>query len=75
MRGVAQASAIHTTLAEAAESTARALQDGSKLMVARNGGSAADAQHMAAEFVSRLVEDRPAMRRGAHHRYINPDCG
>ena len=31
-------------------------------MIAGNGGSAADAQHLAAEFVSRLVEDRPAMR-------------
>ena len=31
-------------------------------MVAGNGGSAADAQHVVAEFVSRLVDDRPAMR-------------
>jgi D-sedoheptulose 7-phosphate isomerase len=31
-------------------------------MVAGNGGSAADAQHLAAEFVCRLVDDRPAMR-------------
>ena len=31
-------------------------------MVAGNGGSAADAQHLVAEFVSRLVDDRPAMR-------------
>jgi D-sedoheptulose 7-phosphate isomerase len=31
-------------------------------MVAGNGGSAADAQHLVAEFVSRLCEDRPAMR-------------
>jgi D-sedoheptulose 7-phosphate isomerase len=31
-------------------------------MIAGNGGSAADAQHLAAEFVGRLCEDRPAMR-------------
>jgi D-sedoheptulose 7-phosphate isomerase len=31
-------------------------------MIAGNGGSAADAQHLAAEFVSRLTVDRPAMR-------------
>lgn len=31
-------------------------------MVCGNGGSAADAQHIVAEFVSRLVEDRPALR-------------
>jgi D-sedoheptulose 7-phosphate isomerase len=35
---------------------------GHKLMVAGNGGSAADAQHLVAEFVSRLTVDRPAMR-------------
>ena len=35
-----------------------ALRNGKKLMVAGNGGSAADAQHIAAEFVSRLMFDR-----------------
>lgn len=30
-------------------------------MIAGNGGSAADAQHLAAEFVSRLTIDRPAL--------------
>jgi D-sedoheptulose 7-phosphate isomerase len=59
---VARDGALHATLAGAAEATARALQEGHKLMVAGNGGSAADAQHLVAEFVSRLVEDRPAMR-------------
>ena len=49
-------------LAAAAEATAAALLKGRKLMVAGNGGSAADSQHLAAEFVSRLVRDRPAMR-------------
>jgi hypothetical protein len=33
-----------------------------KVMVAGNGGSAADSQHLVAEFVSRLTVDRPAMR-------------
>jgi D-sedoheptulose 7-phosphate isomerase len=31
-------------------------------MVAGNGGSAADAQHLVAEFVSRLIKNRPALR-------------
>jgi D-sedoheptulose 7-phosphate isomerase len=53
---------LHTTLVAAAEATAGALLAGRKLMVAGNGGSAADAQHVAAEFVSRLVGDRPALR-------------
>ena len=50
------------TLVAAAEITAKALQRGKKLLVAGNGGSAADAQHLAAEFVGRFTKDRPAMR-------------
>ncbi len=33
-------------------------RNGGKLYIAGNGGSAADAQHLAAEFVSRLARDR-----------------
>lgn len=62
MQAVCEDSALHAVLAEAAAATAEALKAGLKLMVAGNGGSAADAQHLAAEFISRLVEDRPAMR-------------
>jgi len=62
VQAVERDSAIHATLARAAETTAAALKAGRKLMVAGNGGSAADAQHLVAEFVSRLVQDRPAMR-------------
>lgn len=62
MQAVAQDSGLHVVLADAAAKTAEALKAGRKLMVAGNGGSAADAQHLAAEFISRLVEDRPAMR-------------
>jgi D-sedoheptulose 7-phosphate isomerase len=61
MEAVAHDAALHTTLAAAAEATADALISGRKLMVAGNGGSASDAQHVAAEFVCRLVDDRPAM--------------
>jgi D-sedoheptulose 7-phosphate isomerase len=53
---------LQTALAGAAESTSIAMLEGRKLMIAGNGGSAADAQHLAAEFVSRLTVDRPAMR-------------
>ncbi len=62
VEAVARDTALHATLIAAAEATAEALKSGHKLMVAGNGGSAADAQHLVAEFVSRLVEDRPAMR-------------
>ena len=34
------------------------LRAGGKLLIAGNGGSAADAQHLAAEFLSRYVVDR-----------------
>jgi len=62
LEAMAQDAAMHATLAQAAQTTASALKAGRKLMVAGNGGSAADAQHLVAEFVSRLVENRPAMR-------------
>ncbi len=53
---------IHQTVVEAARLTAEAMKAGKKLMVCGNGGSAADAQHLVAEFVSRLTVDRPALR-------------
>ncbi|MBN8827293.1 MAG: D-sedoheptulose 7-phosphate isomerase [Sphingobacteriia bacterium] len=38
-----------------------AISKGNKIIFAGNGGSAADSQHLAAEFVSKLCYDRPAM--------------
>lgn len=38
-----------------------ALKAGHKILFAGNGGSAADSQHLAAELVSRLSYDRPAL--------------
>jgi D-sedoheptulose 7-phosphate isomerase len=43
-----------------ADVIAGALRAGNKLLVAGNGGSAADAQHIAAEIVGRYKQDRPA---------------
>jgi D-sedoheptulose 7-phosphate isomerase len=40
---------------------AEALRGGGKLLFCGNGGSAADAQHLAAEFVNRFRRDRQAM--------------
>ena len=37
------------------------LRDGGKVLLAGNGGSAADAQHIAGEFVSRFLFDRPGL--------------
>jgi len=39
----------------------QAYREQRKLLVAGNGGSAADAQHLAGEFVSRFYFDRPAL--------------
>jgi D-sedoheptulose 7-phosphate isomerase len=45
-------------IVEAAVLIARCLQSGNKLLLFGNGGSAADAQHLAAEFVGRFVRER-----------------
>jgi D-sedoheptulose 7-phosphate isomerase len=54
-----------SVLLSAAEDIAKhcinALQQGRKIMFAGNGGSAADAQHLAAELVSRFSYNRPAL--------------
>ena len=38
-----------------------ALRQGNKILIFGNGGSAADAQHIAAEFVNRFLVDRPPL--------------
>lgn len=46
-------------VARAAEILITAIQAGGKVLIFGNGGSAADAQHIAAELVNRLNHDRP----------------
>lgn len=46
------------TIIAIAEAIADAVRGGGKLLIAGNGGSAADAQHMAGEFLSRLKLER-----------------
>jgi D-sedoheptulose 7-phosphate isomerase len=62
MQSVMANESISDALVRAGEHTASAMREGRKLMVAGNGGSAADSQHLVAEFVSRLNVDRPALR-------------
>ncbi len=62
MNRVLRDATIHDAVVAAAHLTADALKSGRKLLVCGNGGSAADAQHMVAEFVCRLTVDRPALR-------------
>jgi len=50
---------LHTRdLVEVAHDISQAITQGKKLMIMGNGGSAADAQHMAAEFVNRFKIER-----------------
>jgi D-sedoheptulose 7-phosphate isomerase len=43
------------------EAVTKALKAGNKILLFGNGGSAADAQHFAAEFVNRFVIERPPL--------------
>jgi D-sedoheptulose 7-phosphate isomerase len=52
---------IADTIVAIGELTAHAMHSGHKLLVAGNGGSSADAQHLVAEFVVRLTVNRPAL--------------
>jgi len=62
MQAVHDSPEIHDTMLAIGKLTADSMQSGGKLLVAGNGGSAADSQHLVAEFVARLTVDRPALR-------------
>jgi D-sedoheptulose 7-phosphate isomerase len=55
---LSQERALHSAILNAGEALVSAYRNGKRALVAGNGGSAADAQHIAAEFVSRLKFDR-----------------
>ena len=55
-----QDAALLTAARKIAAVIVAALRAGNKLLIAGNGGSAADAQHIAAEIVGRYRQDRPA---------------
>lgn len=56
----AQDAAIIDAARKIADVIVSALRAGNKLLISGNGGSAADAQHIAAEIVGRYKKDRPA---------------
>ncbi len=70
-QGIADSLAVKTLLAkddatlakivEVGELMIQAFRKGNRVLFAGNGGSAADAQHLAAEFVSRFEFDRPGL--------------
>ncbi|MDZ4262461.1 MAG: D-sedoheptulose 7-phosphate isomerase [Pseudomonadota bacterium] len=53
--------ALLNQVVECAETIVSTLRNGGKVLIAGNGGSAADAQHIAGEFVSRFHYDRPGL--------------
>ncbi|MFA5097217.1 MAG: D-sedoheptulose 7-phosphate isomerase [Candidatus Margulisiibacteriota bacterium] len=53
--------ALVSSIGQISEVIVSAYRNGNKVLIAGNGGSAADSQHMAAEFVSRFNFDRPAL--------------
>jgi D-sedoheptulose 7-phosphate isomerase len=50
-----------TEIATVAERLAQCLRDGGKILLCGNGGSAADCQHLAAEFTGRFQAERPPL--------------
>src|SRR5216683_6803130 len=63
---------IVATIAKVCELLVNALSQGNKIFLFGNGGSAVDAQHLAAEFVGRFAFDRPALP--ALSLSVNPSC-
>ena len=55
------------TVSVIAESITKALRNGNRVYLCGNGGSAADAQHLAAEFSGRFYTDRKALPAEALH--------
>jgi D-sedoheptulose 7-phosphate isomerase len=54
-----QLGALDNSVSQAIDACVQSLQKGGKLMLCGNGGSAADSQHLAAEFTGRFIKDRP----------------
>ena len=61
MNSIADDEAIASAVEQVARRCCAALRAGNKILLAGNGGSAADAQHLAGELVSRLNFDRPGL--------------
>jgi D-sedoheptulose 7-phosphate isomerase len=66
-QGLLQDEEITKTLRYVVDITVNALQQGHRLWFCGNGGSAADAQHLAAEFTGRFYKNRRALPAEAFH--------
>ena len=58
LQAATEDAALLRMVAEIAHAIEASMRAGGKLLIAGNGGSAADAQHLAAEFLSRYLVDR-----------------
>ena len=54
-----QLASLDSLVDQAISACVHSLRTGGKLMLCGNGGSAADSQHLAAEFTGRFIKDRP----------------
>ena len=61
LAAMAADAALQKATDKAATACVASLRSGGKILLAGNGGSAADAQHMAGEYVSRFMYDRPGL--------------
>jgi D-sedoheptulose 7-phosphate isomerase len=61
LRALAKSPQVIEQVEALAQQVTKALRAGNKVLLAGNGGSAADAQHIAGEFVSRFNFDRPGL--------------
>ena len=61
MAAMLEDKALFSNVEKAAEACINCMNQGGKILLAGNGGSAADAQHIAGEFVSRFAFDRPGL--------------
>ena len=61
LRVISEDASLHAAIGAVAAACIAALRQGNKILFAGNGGSAADAQHLAGELISRFHYDRPGL--------------
>src|ERR1700726_2565950 len=73
MQSLLASSEYLSTVVKVAETMTACLRSGNKILFFGNGGSAADAQHLAAEFSGRFLKERRALPSEALS--VNPSAG
>jgi D-sedoheptulose 7-phosphate isomerase len=61
LRVMSEDASLHAAIGAVAAACIAALRQGNKILLAGNGGSASDAQHLAGELISRFHYDRPGL--------------